>query len=164
MATNTPASPALDACVDVNATPRVVLEAFFDATALSAWLGAIRSVTVPRPLGPYAIEWPTSETRDELLGRMGGVLRGTVMEVEPTRGFLLADVFWLPPFGNPVGPMALEVACRLGVGADGQPATKVRVTLRGFEESARWRRYYEVAQAEWQAALRALKMLLERAG
>ncbi len=161
MATRT-APPALDASTDIKATPRVVLDAFFDAAALAAWRGTVRSVTVPRPLGPYALEWPTSQARDEVLGRLGGVLRATVLQVEPTRGFVLADVFWLPPFGNPVGPMALEVTCRLGVTADGVPATKIRVMQSGFEESARWRRYYEVAQAEWQAALGVLRTLLEK--
>jgi hypothetical protein len=58
--------------------------------------------------------------------------------------------------------MALEVACRLGVTADGLPCTKVRVTQGGFEESERWRRYYEVAQAEWRTQLESLKHLLER--
>jgi hypothetical protein len=92
-----------------------------------------------------------------LLGRFGGVFRGTVMHIEPTRGFFVADVFWLPPNGTPIGPMALEIACRLGVTPDGLPCSKVRVTQGGFEESARWRRYYEVAQAEWQKQLESLK-------
>ena len=141
--------------------PRVVIEAFFDGAALSAWWPAARSVTTPRILGPYAIEW-RSETRDEVVGRFGGVLRGTVMQFESTRGFFVADVFWLPPNGAPIGPMALEVACRLGVTAEGLPCTKVRVTQGGFEESERWRHYYEVAQAEWQTQLESLKRLLER--
>lgn len=161
MATHTPA-PVIDAAIEVRATPRVVLEAFFDAAALSAWLGSVRSVTIPRALGPYAVEWPTSGDRDDVLGRLGGVLRGTVLQVESTRGFSLADVFWLPPFGNPVGPMALEMTCRLGVTSDAVPATRVRVTQTGFEESVRWRRYYEVAQAGWETSLGSLRALLEK--
>jgi hypothetical protein len=161
VATKAAAPPAFEASVEINATPRIVLEAFFDAGALTAWLGASRSVTIPRPLGPYVIEWPMAEAQDDMRGRLGGVLRGVVMDVEPTRGFLLADVFWLPQFGNPVGPMALEVTCRLGICANGLPATKIRITQSGFEESARWRRYYEVAQAEWQSALGSLRTLLE---
>ena len=158
----TPVAPALDASIDIKATPRVVLDAFFDAAALSAWLRTVGSVTIPRTLGPYALEWPTSEDRDEVLGKLGGVLRGTVMQIEPTRGFDVADVFWLPPAGNPIGPMALNVTCRLGVGADGLPATKVHVVQTGFEESARWRRYYEVIQIGWRNGLGALKTMLEK--
>jgi hypothetical protein len=161
MAVRTETQPAIDISVDIRAMPRVVIEAFFDGTALGVWWPASRSVTTPRLLGPYAIEW-TSETRDEVVGRFGGVLRGTVMQFEPTRGFFVADVFWLPPNGAPIGPMALEVACRLSVTAEGLPCTKVRVTQGGFEESERWRRYYEVAQSEWQAQLESLKHLLER--
>ena len=162
MAARTEIQPAVDISLDIRAMPRVVIEAFFDGAALEAWWPANRSVTTPRPLGPYAIEWST-ETRDEILGRFSGVLRGTVMHFEATRGFFVADVFWLPVIGTAVGPMALEIGCRLGVTADGLPCTKVRVTQGGFEESARWRRYYEVAQTEWQKQLESLKRWLERA-
>jgi hypothetical protein len=161
MAARTETQPAVDISMDIRAMPRVVIDAFFDGPALSAWWPATRSVTTPRVLGPYAIEW-MSETRDEVLGRSGGVLRGTVMHFEPTRGFFAADVFWLPINGTPIGPMALEIGCRLGVTSEGLPCTKVRVTQGGFDEGARWRRYYEVAQAEWQTRLESLKWLLER--
>jgi hypothetical protein len=161
MAARTETQPAVDISMDIRAMPRVVIDAFFDGPMLSAWWPATRSVTTPRTLGPYAIEW-TAETRDDVLGRFGGVLRGTVMHFEPTRGFFVADVFWLPPNGTPIGPMALEIACRLGVTSDGLPCTKVRVTQGGFEESPRWRRYYDVAQAEWQKQLESLKRFLER--
>jgi hypothetical protein len=161
MAARIEIQPAVDISLDIRAMPRVVIEAFFDGAALEAWWPATRSVTTPRPLGPYAIEWST-ETRDEVLGRFSGVLRGIVMHFEATRGFFVADVFWLPVIGAPVGPMALEIACRLGVTADGLPCTKVRVTQGGFEEGARWRRYYEVAQTEWQKQLESLKRWLER--
>jgi hypothetical protein len=160
MAARAETQPAVDVSLDIRAMPRVVIEAFFDGAALSAWWPALRSVTTPRPLGPYALEWIT-DTRDEVLGRFGGVLRGTVMHVEATRGFFVADLFWLPPVGAVVGPMALEIACRLGVTAEGLPCTKVRVTQGGFEESSRWRRYYELAQSEWQKQLESLKHYLE---
>ena len=41
-------------------------------------------------------------------------------------------------------------------------STKVRVTQGGFEESGRWRRYYEMAQKQWQQQLDSLKQFLER--
>jgi hypothetical protein len=108
-------------------------------------------------LGPYAVEWPPTEFRDEVLGRLGGVFRGTVIQVEPGRSFLVADAFWLPPDGDPIGPMALEVTC-----TPSGSGTEVKVTQHGFEESVRWRRYYEVATVGWQRALRSMKMLLEK--
>ena len=64
----------------------------------------------------------------------------------------------------PIGPMALEV--RLSAWCHAQtvcPCTKVRVTQSGFEESPRWRRYYDVAQSQWQHQLESLKALLEKA-
>src|SRR5262245_61697110 len=118
MAVKVEPQPAVDIAIDIRAVPRVVIEAFFDGPALAQWWPATRSVTTPRLLGPYAIEW-TSEERDDVLGRLGGVLRGTVMQFEATRGFFVADIYWLPPNGAPVGPMALEVMCRLGVTSEG---------------------------------------------
>jgi uncharacterized protein YndB with AHSA1/START domain len=162
MATRTtPAPPSLDVNVEISATPRIVLEAFFDAAQLSKWCGTIRSVTQPRMLGPFALEWAPSEQADAVLGRLGGFLRGTVMQHEPTRGFFVADLFWLPPDAGPIGPMALDVSCTLCLTADGRPATRVQMRQTGFEESARWRRYYEVVGARWQHALESLKALLE---
>lgn len=151
----------LDVSVEINATPRVVIDAFFDAPTLAKWCGTARSVTISRALGPYALEWTATEERDELFGRLGGVFRGTVMHFEPTRGFFVADVFWLPPDSGPIGPMALEVTCTLCLTSEGRPATHVRMAQNGFEESPRWRRYYEVYGAGWHRALESLKILLE---
>jgi uncharacterized protein YndB with AHSA1/START domain len=135
-----------------------VLKAFFDADALHTWWRAAHAVTTPRPLGPYAIEWPATEFRDDVLGRLGGVFRGTVVECDPDRGFFVADAFWLPPDGDPIGPMALRVTLE----AESPTVTRVRVTQTGFDESARWRRYYEVIGLGWERALASLKSLLER--
>ena len=135
----------------------VVLRAFFDPDALGAWWQVAHAVTTPRPLGPYAIEWLPTDFRDDVLGRLGGVFRGTVLQFQPAQGFFVADAFWLPPDGDPIGPMALEVACT----AAGE-GTRVQVVQTGYEESARWRRYYEVIGFGWERALASLKSLLEK--
>ena len=140
-----------------------VLRAFFDADALNAWWQTAHAVTTPRTLGAYAIEWAPTHFRDEILGRLGGTLRGTVMQFDAGRGFFVADVFWLPPDGDPIGPMALEVTCANDKNASGgEPATYVRITQSGFEEGPRWRRYYEIFGAGLERALHTLQMLLEK--
>jgi uncharacterized protein YndB with AHSA1/START domain len=151
-------SPSLDISAAIAAPPGRVLKAFFDADALAAWWQATRSVTTARMLGPYAIEWAPTDFRDEILGRLGGVFRGTVMQFDMPHGFFVADAFWLPPDGEPIGPMALQVVLQ----SDANGATHVRVTQTGFEESARWRRYYEVIGFGWESALKSLKSLLEK--
>ena len=135
-----------------------VMQAFFDPAALSAWWQVAHSVTTPRMLGPYALEWQPTEVRDEILGRLGGVFRGTIMQFQPGQGFFVADAFWLPPDGEAIGPMALEVQLQ----TESSGATRVHVTQTGFEESARWRRYYEVVELGWTRALASLKTLLEK--
>jgi uncharacterized protein YndB with AHSA1/START domain len=85
------------------------------------------------------------------------VFRGIVMQYQPGHGFFVADVYFLPPDGDPIGPMAFEVTCT----PEGS-TTHVHVSQRGFEEGARWRRYYEVIAPGWERALGALKALLER--
>jgi uncharacterized protein YndB with AHSA1/START domain len=157
--------PSLDLTVVINAPPRPVLRAFFEADALAAWWQVTRSVTTPRALGPYVVEWPPAEFRDDIVGRLGGVFRGTVMQFDAGRGFFVADAYWLPPDGEPIGPMALEVTCdpesSTSESAADTLATKVTVRQTGFEESPRWRRYYEIATVGWQRALASLKQLLE---
>ena len=53
--------------------------------------------------------------------------------------------------------MALEVTLQAEPGG----STRVRVTQTGYEESDRWRRYYEVIGLGWTRALASLKSLLE---
>lgn len=147
----------VDVTVRIAAPTGVVLRAFFEAEAIGAWWQAAHSVTTPRPLGPYVIEWTPTVFRDDVLGRLGGVFRGTVMEVDTARGFFVADAFWLPPDGDPLGPMSLTVS----VDAEPGGLSRVRVVQRGFEESERWRRYYDVITQGWERALASLKSLLE---
>ncbi len=158
----------LDVSLVIKAPTSRVQRAFFDHHALGAWWQVARSVTTPRSLGAYAIEWLPTDFRDEVLGRLGGVFRGTVMQFEPGRSFFVADAYWLPPDGDPIGPMALEVTFSPVTSAGGanvppaELATEVRVVQTGFEDSARWRRYYEVVGVGWERALSSLKMLLEK--
>jgi uncharacterized protein YndB with AHSA1/START domain len=153
--------PSLDVSTVINAPPSLILKAFFEAEALSAWWQVLHSVTLPRTLGPYAVEWAPTDFRDDTLGRLGGVFRGTVMQFDPEEGFFVADAYWLPPDGEPIGPMALEVRCT-PTGPDKNSAVRVHVTQTGFEESPRWRRYYEVIGYGWERALAAMKSLLEK--
>lgn len=153
--------PSLDVTIDIAAPAVRVIQAFFDPPALRAWWKVKNAVVTPRPLGPFAVEWQPTEFRDEMLGRLGGVFRGTVVQFQPADGFFVADAFWLPPDGDPIGPMAFEVRCTaLSTGPGAK--TRVRVLQNGFEESPRWRRYYEVIGSGWEHALRSLKALLDR--
>jgi len=118
----------------------------------------VRSVTIPRALGPYTLERRPTDFRDEILGRLGGVFRGTVMQFQPNEGFFVADGFWLPPDGDPIGPMGLTITCAM----DG-PACRLTVKQSGFEENPRWRRYYAVIASGWRSSLAALKDYVENA-
>jgi len=157
-----PTAPQLDVSVVIAAPAETVLRAFFDAGALVAWWQVTRSVTTPRALGPYAVEWTPTDFRDEILGRLGGVFRGTVMQFQPGQGFFVADAFWLPPDGDPIGPMALDISCTAIEAPRGGPATQVRVHQTGCDDSLRWQRYYEVVGVGWERALASMKSLLER--
>ena len=158
MARSSEPSPEFDAAVLINAAPTRVLAAFFDPHALSIWWQAVRSVTTPRPVGVYAIEWAPTADADDILGRLGGVFHGRVMEYLPGKELFVADAWWLPPDGDPVGPMALEVSCQMA-----GPACRLRVRQTGFEETPRWRRYYAVIATGWRSSLAALKVYAEHA-
>ena len=140
----------------INAAPTRVLAAFFDPRALETWWQVSRSVTTPRPMGIFAVEWPPTSDADEILGRLGGVFCGRVMEYKAGREMFVADAWWLPPDGDPIGPMALEVTCRMS-----GPVCRLQVKQTGFEDTPRWRRYYAMIAGGWKSSLAALKEYVE---
>ena len=154
-------NPSFTCSVSIIASPGRVLWAFFAASALASWWQTSRSVTIPRVLGAYAVEWEPTEFKDEMLGRLGGAFHGTVMEYKRDREFFVAEAFWLPPDGNPIGPMGLEVACERQREQNPQ-VTLVTVTQRGADDGQRWKRYYEIIAPGWERALASLKKYLER--
>lgn len=148
--------PGFDRSILISATPARVLGAFFDPQALSVWWQTTRSVTSPRPLGVYAVEWDPTPDRDDVLGRLGGVFYGTIMEYKPARELFVAEAWWVPPDGDPIGPMALQVNC------DGEgTACRLRVRQSGFDDSPRWQRYYQIIDYGWQMSMQALKAYAE---
>jgi uncharacterized protein YndB with AHSA1/START domain len=140
----------------IAAAPSTVFDCFFVPEALRSWWQAVRSVTTPVPFGVYAIEWATTPFRDDILGPLGGVFHGTVVDVRPGHQFLLADCWWIPPEGDPVGPMALHVHCEADAAG-----CKLHVRQDGCDPSPRWRRYYAVVSRGWQISLTALKRYAE---
>jgi uncharacterized protein YndB with AHSA1/START domain len=152
------ASPEFEHFVLVNAAPTRVLAAFVDPKALAAWWQVSRSVVAARPMGVFAVEWPPTADADEVLGRLGGVFHGTVMEYLSGRELLVANAWWMPPDGDPIGPMALEVTCRMS-----GPVCRLQVRQIGFEDTPRWRRYYAVIANGWRSSLAALKEHVEQA-
>ena len=140
----------------IAAAPATVFDCFFSAEALRTWWQAVGSVTTPVPFGVYAVEWATTPFKDDLLGALGGVFHGTVVDVRPGQQFLIADAWWVPPSGDALGPMALQVVCQADAGG-----CDLHVRQDGYEPSPRWRRYYAVASRNWQIALAALKRHVE---
>ena len=140
----------------IAATPAAVFDCFFAPDALRAWWQALRTVTTPVPFGVYAIEWATTPFRDDLLGPLGGVFHGTVVDVRPGNQFLIANAYWIPPEGDPLGPMALQVTCHTDPGG-----CRLHVRQDGYEPSPRWRRYYAVTSRAWQVSLTALRRYAE---
>ena len=145
-----------DHSLAIEAPAARILDAFFNADDLAAWWHASRSMCHPRPFGNYAVEWPPGVAQDELLGRMGGVFRGTVIEFKPGREFFVADAYWLPPDGEPIGPMAFEASCTtLG------ERVVLRVRQSGGENNRRWTRYYDLLAPTLIDSLNGLKGYLE---
>ena len=155
---------AVERLLLVAAEPSRIIAAFFDPAELARWWQVIRSVTTPRPLGVYAVEWPATEYRDDILGPLGGIFHGTVMDFKAGREFFVANAYWLPPVGEPLGPMALEVSCTYDEDPRGarQPTTLVRVRQTGSREGPRWTRYCEVVERGWELALESLREHIEK--
>lgn len=143
----------------IQAPPARVMQAFFTDTDLKGWWGVTRAFTVPRPLGMYAIEWESTDFKDDILGRLGGALHGRVMDFRANQSFFLAEVYWQPPDGDPIGPMALEVQCRPhGNGRQ----TMLTVKQSGEGEGPRFERYFSIMNRGWEGALTEMKNYFDR--
>lgn len=141
----------------IRASPERVLAAFVEPDALAAWWLTARSVTIARPLGVYAVEWDPTPDADAILGRLGGVFYGIVMEYKAGRELFVADAWWMPPDGDPIGPMSLQVNC-----SEEDSACRLRVRQSGFDEDTlRCRRYYRVIERGWHISMAALKEYAE---
>jgi uncharacterized protein YndB with AHSA1/START domain len=143
----------------IQAPPARVMQAFFSDVDLKHWWQVTRVFAVARPLGMYAIEWESTDFKDEILGRLGGSFHGTIIDYRPNAAFFLADTYWQPPDGDPIGPMALEVHCRpQGNGRQ----TMVTVRQSGEGEGPRWERYFQIMTRGWEGALQEMKDYIDR--
>ena len=78
----------------------------------------------------------------------------------PSRGSWSPRPLAVPAASSePVGPMALHVDLRAGSPA---AITQLRVLQTGGDDTARWRRYYDMMASGWTGSLAALKNYLER--
>lgn len=152
-----PSRLSCERTVTIDAPADRVIAAFFDPHDLARWWQVERSVTVPRTLGAYAVEWKTTSFSDDVLGPLGGAFHGSIIEHEPGVAFFVADAYWQPPAGEPIGPMALEVRCRP---TQGGRATELTVRQTGENAGARWTRYFMIVTAGWERALADLKVYL----
>lgn len=143
----------------IQAPPARVMQAFFTEGDLKGWWQATRAFAVARPLGMYAVEWPTTDFKDDILGRLGGTFHGIVIDIQPSQSFFLAESYWQPPDGDPIGPMALEVQCRPH--SSGR-LTMVTVKQSGEGEGPRWERYFAIMARGWEAALLEMKAFIDR--
>jgi len=143
----------------IPAPPARVMAAFFNDQDLKGWWQATRAIAVPRPLGMYAIEWDSTDFKDEVLGRLGGTFHGTVIDYRPNAAFFLAEAYWQPPDGDPIGPMALEVQARPH--GNGR-ATMLTVKQSGEGDGPRWRRYFAIMGRGWEGALQELQDFMDR--
>ena len=144
--------------IRIRATPERVLNAFFNPDDLAKWWEVSRSVTLARPLGPFAVEWPATDFTDEVLGKLGGTLHGVVMDVTPGISFFVADLYYQPPNGHTIGPMALNVQARA---LDAGDSTELAVKLSADDEGPLSQRYFAIMGKGWDRALEALQVHLE---
>jgi uncharacterized protein YndB with AHSA1/START domain len=151
----------IERTIRIRSLPDRVVAAFFDPRDLAAWWDVSNAVTVARPLAPYAIQWSPTPFADAVLGRLGGTLHGMVMDVQAGASFFLADVYYTPPEGAPIGPMALEVLARP---IDEGRSTELTIRQSAEDEGERWQRYFTVMADGWDRALDALREYLEWSG
>jgi len=147
--------PGVKIVVDIPTAPGRVLHAFCDGDAIEQWWHARRAIVVPRPLGVFAIAWPEGPS-DDVLGPLGGVLHGVVIDIRAARELFVADAYWQPPAGDPLGPMSIRVACAVA-----PVGTTLDIEMAGGAEGPRWDRWFEVVRRDLPLAIDELRRWLE---
>jgi uncharacterized protein YndB with AHSA1/START domain len=154
-----PTRPGVKLVVDIPTAPGRVLQAFCDSDAIEQWWHARRAIVVARPLGVFAIAWPEGPS-DDVLGPLGGVLHGVVIDIRSARELFVADAYWQPPAGDPLGPMSIRIACAVA-----PTGTTLDIEIGGGAEGPRWDRWFEVLRRDLPLAIDELTRWLEgRAG
>ena len=130
-----------------------MLDAFFNADDLASWWHASRSLS-SASVRQLCRRVADRRREGRGAGTDGWRARGTVIEFKPGREFFVADAYWLPPDGDPIGPMAFEASCTtLG------ERVVLRVRQSGGENTRRWARYYEVLTPNLIDSLNGLERL-----
>jgi uncharacterized protein YndB with AHSA1/START domain len=150
-------SVTIDVTLEIGAPAVQVFDAFFDEGWLGRWWQVDRAIVAPRLLAPFAVSWPTTSFRDPVLGPLGGIFHGVVIDLRRPREAFIGECYWVPPEGDALGPMALTITC-----TPAGDLTQLRVVQSGFENAPRWRRYYEVTNAGMRSCLEQLGRLLEQ--
>ena len=156
------ATPGLDLTIVIVASPEQVLKAFFDADALGAWWQVAHSVTTPRMLGPYADRMDAHRLPRR---RPGPPRRRLPRHRHAVRRRVRASSSRIASGCRPTAIRSVRWRSRCActpAGPDVAAGTRVHVRQSGFEESVRWRRYYEIVGDGWERALASLRSLLEK--
>ena len=143
----------------IQAPPVRVMAAFFNPRDLAGWWQVVRTVIVARPLGMYAIAWESTPFKDDVLGHLGGTFHGTIIDYRENAAFFIAEAYWQPPEGEPIGPMALEVHCRPHGNGE---STMVSVRQSGEGDGPRWARYFQIMGQGWEGALVEMRDYLDK--
>ena len=152
--------PSVDHTLDIAAEPPAIIAAFFDPGGAQRTGGGVeRSVTTPRLLGVYAVEWLPTTFADEVLGPLGGVLYGTIVDYRPdARVPRRRGRTGFRPRATRSGRWRCTSSCAPSPGGQRRA---LRVLQTGGDDSPRWKRYYDVTGAGWTGSLAALKNYLE---
>ena len=126
------------------------MQAFFNDADLKGWWQVDARVHRAAAARHVCDRVGLHRVQGRVLGRLGGAIHGKVIDFRPNASFFLADVYWQPPDGDPIGPMALEVQCRPhGNGRQ----TMLTVKQSGEGEGPRFERYFSIMNRGWEGAL-----------
>jgi len=117
----------VEAKIEINSTPKIILSAFTDPKMLNGWWGVERQLMQLKAGGIYSLVWKISETG------IGFVSTGIIEEYVPNEKLVIKNFVYFNPEKSILGPMSLSI-----IASPNGSVTELYICQDGYQNGVDW--------------------------
>ena len=140
----------VEAKIDINSTPEIIISAFTNPKMLNAWQGVERQLIQLKPGGIYSLVWKISESG------IGFVSSGIISEYIHNKKLIIRNLIYFNPEKSILGPMSLSILVK-----PKENLTELYICQDEYQKGGDWDWYYEDVIEAWPKALEIIKEYIE---